>query len=180
LSAVSVYVVYVGSFVYGDLTPWSRVVEKPTDTQPVKIFPSFYGTQRFIIVYKRDRQWSLSWARWIQSTASHPFHSDILSVLRWNEITYNNWEPWYLSGIALGYGLDDRGFESRQGLGICLFTTASRPALGPRRLPIQWVAGALYLGIKRPGREPDQTPPSSAEFKNAWRYTSTPQYVFMA
>jgi hypothetical protein len=25
-------------------------------------------------------------------------------------------EPGYLSGIALGYGLDDRGFESRQGL----------------------------------------------------------------
>jgi hypothetical protein len=37
----------------------------------------------------------------------------------------------YLSGIALGYGLDDRWFESRQGLGIFLFTTASRPALGP-------------------------------------------------
>jgi hypothetical protein len=31
----------------------------------------------------------------------------------------------------LGYGLDDRGFESRQGLGIFLFTTVSRPALGP-------------------------------------------------
>jgi hypothetical protein len=36
-------------------------------------------------------------------------------------------EPSWFSGIALGYGLDDRGFESRQGLGIFLFTTASRP-----------------------------------------------------
>jgi hypothetical protein len=36
----------------------------------------------------------------------------------------------YFSGIALGCGLDDRGFESRQGLGIFLFTTAlSRLAL---------------------------------------------------
>jgi hypothetical protein len=32
----------------------------------------------------------------------------------------------YFSGIALGYGLDDRGFESRQELGIFFFTTASR------------------------------------------------------
>jgi hypothetical protein len=29
------------------------------------------------------------------------------------------------------YGLDDRGFKSRQELGIFLFTTAFRPALGP-------------------------------------------------
>jgi hypothetical protein len=36
-------------------------------------------------------------------------------------------------GIALGYGLDDRvlGFDSRQGLGIFLFITTSRTALGP-------------------------------------------------
>jgi hypothetical protein len=29
--------------------------------------------------------------------------------------------------------------------------------------PIQWVPGALSLGIKRPGREADHSPPSSAE-----------------
>jgi hypothetical protein len=41
--------------------------------------------------------------------------------------------------------------------------------------------GALSLGIKWPGREADHSPPSSAEVKNAWSYTSTPsQYVFMA
>jgi hypothetical protein len=28
--------------------------------------------------------------------------------------------PFYLSGVALGYGLDDRRFESRQRLGISL------------------------------------------------------------
>jgi hypothetical protein len=39
-------------------------------------------------------------------------------------------------GIALGYGLDDRGFEFWQGLGIFLFTTASRQALGPTQPPI--------------------------------------------
>jgi hypothetical protein len=49
----------------------------------------------------------------------------------------------YLSGIALGYWLDDRGIESRQVLGIFLFTTASRTALGLTQPPIQWVSGVF-------------------------------------
>jgi hypothetical protein len=79
----------------------------------------------------------------------------------------------------MGYGLDDRGFESRQDLGIFLSATASRTALGPTQPPIQWLPGALSLGVKRPGRETDHSPPSSAEIKNAWSYTSTLQYAFM-
>jgi hypothetical protein len=78
------------------------------------------------------------------------------------------------------YRLDDREFEARQGLGIFLFTTASRPALGHTQPPIQWVPGALSLGVKRLGREADHSPPSSSEVKNAWRNTSTPQYAFIA
>jgi hypothetical protein len=50
--------------------------------------------------------------------------------------------------------------------------TVSRTALGPTQPPIQWVPGALSLGVKRPGREADHSPPSSAEAKNAWSYTS--------
>jgi hypothetical protein len=76
--------------------------------------------------------------------------------------------------MAMGYGLDDRGFESRQGLGIFLFTTASRLALGLTQPPIQWVPEAPSLGVKRPVGEADNSPPSSAEVKNAWSYTSTP------
>jgi hypothetical protein len=68
-------------------------------------------------------------------------------------------------GIATGYGMDDGGFESRQGLGIFLFATASRPALGPTQPPIQSVPGTLSLGVKRPGHEADLSPPSSAEVK---------------
>jgi hypothetical protein len=75
-------------------------------------------------------------------------------------------EPGYLSCIALGYGLVDRGFEPWQELGIFLFTTASRPALDPTQLPFQWVPGALFPGVvKRPGHEADHSPPSSAEVK---------------
>jgi hypothetical protein len=72
------------------------------------------------------------------------------------------------------------GFDSQRGLGIFPFTTVSRTALGHSQPPIQWVPGALSLGVKRPGREADNSPPSSVEVKNAWSYTSTPQYVFMA
>jgi hypothetical protein len=69
---------------------------------------------------------------------------------------------------------------SRRSWEFFFFTTASRTALGPTQPPIQWVPGALSLGVKRPVREADHSPPSSAEVKNAWSYTSTPQYVFMA
>jgi hypothetical protein len=34
--------------------------------------------------------------------------------------------------------------------------------------------------VKRAVREADNSPPSSAEVKNVWSYTSTPQYAFMA
>jgi len=34
--------------------------------------------------------------------------------------------------------------------------------------------------IKRPGREADHAPPSSAEVTNAWSCTSTPRHVFRA
>jgi len=33
--------------------------------------------------------------------------------------------------------------------------------------------------IKRPGREADHSPPFSTEVKNAWSYTSAPQYAFV-
>jgi hypothetical protein len=56
----------------------------------------------------------------------------------------------------------------------------SRPAPGPTQPPIQWVPAALSLRVKQPGREAGHSAPSNAEIKNAWSYTSTPQYVFMA
>jgi hypothetical protein len=34
--------------------------------------------------------------------------------------------------------------------------------------------------VKRPGREANHSPPSSAEVKSVWPYTSNPPFVFMA
>jgi hypothetical protein len=77
---------------------------------------------------------------------------------------------------ATGYVLDDRGSRVRfpAGLGIFIFTTASRTALGPAQPPIQCVPGAPSLG--QSGRDVKLTThlllvPRS---KNAWSYTSTP------
>jgi len=38
----------------------------------VNKFHAFYGTRKFIIVFAKTRHWSLSWARWLQSTTSPP------------------------------------------------------------------------------------------------------------
>jgi hypothetical protein len=38
----------------------------------------------------------------------------------------------------------------------------------------QCVTIGFSLGLKRPKREADHSPPSSAEVKNVWSYTSTP------
>jgi hypothetical protein len=51
---------------------------------------------------------------------------------------------------------------------FCLITrgsvsTGSRPVLGPTQPPIQWVPAALSPGAKQPGREADQSPPTSVE-----------------
>jgi hypothetical protein len=56
-----------------------------------------------------------------------------------------------------------------------LFSMSSSPALGLTQPPIQWVPG-----VKRPGREADNSAPDSAEVKKMWIYTSTTPYAFMA
>jgi hypothetical protein len=52
----------------------------------------------------------------------------------------------YLSGTAVGYGLDDRGFESRHGLGIFIFTVASRPAVVGHAASYQMGTRGLFPG----------------------------------
>jgi hypothetical protein len=40
--------------------------------------------------------------------------------------------------------------------------------------------GSSFPGVKRPWREADHSPPTSAKVKKMWIYTSTPPYAFMA
>jgi hypothetical protein len=77
---------------------------------------------------------------------------------------------WYTAGLRAGCS----GVRVPAGVGnVSLHHTASRPVLGPTQPPIQRVPVALSLGVKRPVCEADHLPPSSAEIKNAWSYTST-------
>jgi hypothetical protein len=48
----------------------------PSSSQANRVWES---TRKFITVFTRDRQWSLSWARWIHSTPSH--HICFTSIL---------------------------------------------------------------------------------------------------
>jgi hypothetical protein len=68
-------------------------------------------------------------------------------------------------GVATGYVLDDRGVGVQVPAGSRIFSTSSRPVLGPTQPPIQWVLGPLYPGVMRPGRQADHSPPTSAEVK---------------
>jgi hypothetical protein len=70
-------------------------------------------------------------------------------------------------GIALGYRLDDRGSSVRFPAGAGNFSLHHRVqnGSGTTEHPVQWIPGALSLGVKRPGRE--AIPPPS-------------QYTFMA
>jgi hypothetical protein len=79
-------------------------------------------------------------------------------------------------GIALGYGLDDRGSRVRFPAGAGNFSLNHRVQNGSGAHPASYPMGIVdsFLGVKRPGREADHSGPSSAEVKNAWSYTSTP------
>jgi hypothetical protein len=57
---------------------------------------------------------------------------------------------------------------------ISAYFTASRPTLGSTQPPIQWIPVALSSGIKRPGREADHLPPTSAEVKKHGATTPFP------
>jgi hypothetical protein len=68
--------------------------------------------------------------------------------------------------------------DSRLGQNF-LFSTESRPILGPTQPSIKWIPVA-FSGVKRQGREADHSPPSSAEVKKSGAILSLPPYVFMA
>jgi hypothetical protein len=84
-------------------------------------------------------------------------------------------------GIVTGYGLDCRRLEVQVPTGAGDFSLLHRVQTGSGAHPASYPTGTegSFRGVRRTGREADQSPPSSAEVKNAWRYTFTP-YVFMA
>jgi hypothetical protein len=70
-------------------------------------------------------------------------------------------------GIALGYGLEDRGPRVRFPAGAGNFSLHHRVQTGSRAYPASYPMGTRgpFPGVKRPGREADHSPPSNAEIK---------------
>jgi hypothetical protein len=63
-------------------------------------------------------------------------------------------------------------FEPRQGQEFSLLHVAQTGS-EVHRTSYPRGTGALSPGVKRPGREIDHSPPSSADVKKMWFYTST-------
>jgi hypothetical protein len=69
----------------------------------------------------------------------------------------NRYNYWLRNGLS-------RGRSSSPGRAKNFhFSTSSVPALGPTQSLIDWIPGTLSLGIKRPGREADHSPPTGVE-----------------
>jgi hypothetical protein len=81
-------------------------------------------------------------------------------------------------GIATGYGLDDRevGVRIPVGLRFSLLHVETGSGAHPTSYPIG--TGGSFPGGKAAGAW--SWPPTSAEVKKMWVYTSTPPYAFMA
>jgi hypothetical protein len=74
-------------------------------------------------------------------------------------------------GIALGYGLDDWGSRVRFPEGDGNFSLHHCVQSSSGAHPASYPMGTRG---SFPERKADHSPPSSAEFKNAWNYTSIP------
>jgi hypothetical protein len=79
----------------------------------------------------------------------------------------------------MGWTNEASDFKSQWGQEFSLLHVIQSGS-GATQPSIKWVPGALSPGVKRAGREADHSPPTSAEVKKTWIYTSGPPYVFMA
>jgi hypothetical protein len=82
--------------------------------------------------------------------------------------------------MHMGWTIGVLGFDFWREREIFLFTTASRPALGPTRPPNQGVPGCLSLGVKRPGYEADYSSASMPRSRMRGAIPPLPQYAVMA
>jgi hypothetical protein len=84
-------------------------------------------------------------------------------------------------GIATGYGLGSRGIRIHVLVGEDFSSLRLPDGLwGPPSLLFFGCGRLLSETVKRPGRKADYLPPTNAEVKNTWIYSSNPPYVFMA
>jgi hypothetical protein len=99
-------------------------------------------------------------------------------IIYHNGFTFNRKSQDSLVGMGTGYRLGDQGVRVRVLVETRIFTSPFRPdrLWGPPNLLSK--PGTLSLVVKRQGRVAGHSPPTSAEVKKIWIYTSTPPYAF--
>jgi hypothetical protein len=85
------------------------------------------------------REWTI-----LHTEVLNDFYSSPLTISRDSSV-----------GIALGYGLDDRGSRVRFPAGAVNFSLYHCVQNGSGASPIQWVRGDISLGVRRPGHAAD-------------------------
>ena len=78
-----------------------------------------------------------------------------------------------IAGVATDWNTEGTWFEYREGQCVFLFTKSFRQALNRSHPAFWYVAAGFAPRTKRPGREADRLPASSAEVKNEWSCTFT-------
>jgi hypothetical protein len=81
---------------------------------------------------------------------------------------------------SLACWLENWGHNGRNKVTLFLVSVETWHVWSTWRISAKWVPGSLSPGVKRPGREVDHSPPTSAEVKKVWIYTSAAPYAFMA
>jgi hypothetical protein len=79
----------------------------------------------------------------------------------------------------MGSTTESSDFESRYGQEFSLVRVVQTGS-GVHLTSYSMGTGGSFPGVKRPRCEADHSPPTNAEVKKIWPYTSTAPYVFMA
>jgi hypothetical protein len=125
---------------------------------------------------RRPRLESSSWRWRQQGPTKHP-------TTTLHGVTKQKTSTWILRSSKYSVELRDGWWGgSSPGRGWEFFSSPPRSdrLWGPPSLLSKGHQWVFPWGVKRRKHEADHSPPSSAEVKNAWKYTSTPQYAFMA
>jgi hypothetical protein len=113
---------------------------------------------------------SFTWAHSFRATTRCDSTERLLFIFGFKMLVIQNAKSRDSSvGIALGYGMDDRGCRVRFPAGAGNLSLQHRVQNGSGAHPASYPMGTrtLSLGVKRQGREADHSPPSSIE----WSYT---------
>jgi hypothetical protein len=100
---------------------------------------------------------------------SPPSSAEVKNPWSYASLSYTSKNRDRSVGMATGYGLDDWGPSFRFSVGagnFCLHHRVQNGS-GAHSASYPMGTGGLSLGVKRPGREADHSPSSSAKAKNA-------------